>query len=348
MATQRKRPFLLSFRRPLFAILVSCLAAGLALPALADAPAKSIHERLAPVVTKSVPETVDDLRTIQEQVKAVLKRVLPCTVCVRIGPGQGSGVLISADGYVLTAGHVAGQPDRKATIILPDGRQLKGKTLGMNRQIDSGLVKITEDGKWPFLEMGKSTQIKAGQWCIAIGHPGGYRPGRTPVVRVGRVLEQTDDYVRTDCTLVGGDSGGPLVDLQGKVIGIHSRIGNSLTWNVHVPVDTYRDSWERLAKGESWGGRLGSKGDAEPFLGVQGDTDASECRLIRILPGSPAEKAGLKENDVVTRFGTKVINNYDELVAQIARRRPGDEVTLDVLRGEDSVTVRVVIGKREG
>jgi serine protease Do len=340
-------PSLLRRQRLTRLFLLTCLAGTLTLPAFADVAAKTETKTLPPALDKVVPESVEDLRAIQQQVKRVLDKVIPCTVGVRIGSGQGSGVIISADGYVLTAGHVAGQPDRNATIILPDGRQLKAKTLGVNRGIDSGLVKITDKGKWPFVPMGKSADLKRGQWCLAIGHPGGYQAKRTPVVRLGRILEVSDSVLRTTCTLVGGDSGGPLFDLQGNVIGIHSRIGNLITANLHVPVDTYRDTWERLAKGDSWGGRLGRGGD-DAFLGVQGDPEAKECRLLRIVPGSPAEKAGLKENDVVTRFGKRTINGYDELVAQIERRRPGDAVTLEVQRGDESVTVRVVLGKREG
>jgi serine protease Do len=302
--------------------------------------------RLPSVLEKEVPETVADLRAIQKQVKTVLDRVQPCVVNVRVGGGQGSGVVISADGYVLTAGHVAGRPDRTAVIVFPDGRKAKGKTLGINTGIDSGLIRITDAGPWPFVPMGRSGDVKRGAWCIAVGHPGGFQEGRSPVVRVGRVLDASDSLLRTTCALVGGDSGGPLFALDGKVIGIHSRIGNSLAFNIHVPVDTYRETWDRLAKGELWGGRLGSRGEGA-YLGVQGDPEAKECRLMRIVPGSPAEKAGLREDDVVTRFGKRAISDYEELVAQIARRRPGDEVTLEVRRGDELLTMRVVLGKRE-
>jgi hypothetical protein len=92
---------------------------------------------------------------------------------------------------------------------------------------------------------------------MAIGHPGGFRPNRQPVLRVGRVLQSTQFVIRSDAAVVGGDSGGPLFDMNGRVVGIHSRIGGSMTDNFHVPVKTYRDTWDRLAKGESWGGQLG-------------------------------------------------------------------------------------------
>src|SRR5262249_42222176 len=155
---------------------------------------------------------------------------------------------------VLTAGHVSGTPNREAMLVLADGRRVKAKTLGNNRGIDSGMMKITTEGKYPFVPLGNSTDLKKGQWVITVGHPGGYNPNRSPVVRVGRVLNRTNGYIESDCTLVGGDSGGPLFDMQGNLVGIHSRIGWNITDNVHVPVDTYRDTWDRLAKAESWGG----------------------------------------------------------------------------------------------
>jgi serine protease Do len=219
----------------------------------ADEP-KSSKPAPAPDSTKPAPLTVDDLRALETQVQAVVAKVRPATVGVAIGPSQGSGVIVKG-GYVLTAGHVSGQPGREAILSLADGRRVKGKTLGRNGGIDSGLIKITEEGKWPSAEMGKSAGLKQGQWVVCIGHPGGFRPTRTPVVRLGRVLDAGDLLIRTDCTLVGGDSGGPLFDLDGKVVGINSRINAPITVNIHVPVDTYSLTWGSLARSKVWGER---------------------------------------------------------------------------------------------
>src|SRR4030095_1140333 len=103
-----------------------------------------------------------------------------------------------------------------------------------------------------FAEMGASDAVKYRQWCLATGHPGGYQEDRQAVLRLGRVSDNESGAIVTDCTLVGGDSGGPLFDLDGRVIGINSRIGQNLAANMHVPVNTYRSSWERMAKGEAW------------------------------------------------------------------------------------------------
>ncbi len=245
--TPRRSPLLL------FVLAFGLLAFGLLQPSRADEP----QPKSAPL--KTVPENVDDLRAIEKRVQAVVAKVTPAVVGVRVGAAQGSGVIIDKDGTVLTAGHVSGLPGRDAQIILPDGKKLKAKTLGQNKGIDSGMLKITDEGDWPAVEMGKSSDLKPGQWVVAIGHPGGYRSNRTPVVRVGRILTVNKFLIRTDCTLVGGDSGGPLFDMEGRVIGIHSRIGGAITENVHVPVDTYRETYAKLAKGESWGGFLGQQ-----------------------------------------------------------------------------------------
>jgi serine protease Do len=208
------------------------------------------------VLDKPVPRNIQDLRAIQEQVKKVLAKVMPCTVAVRIGTNGGSGVIVSKDGYVLTAGHISNhKPGRPVTLILADGRHVKGKTLGSNKGMDSGMIQITDEGEWPVAKMGDASKLKKGQWCITLGHPDGYKPGRPPVVRLGRVLDYNAQEICTECALVGGDSGGPLFDLNGRVLGIHSSIRESIASNLHVPVNTYRTTWDRLVESEIWTSR---------------------------------------------------------------------------------------------
>lgn len=324
--------------RPFHSFALFCLFIGLTASLSADEPVKA----LPPALEKPAPEGLDDLRAIQKQTRGVLAKVIPATVGVRIGQAQGSGVIVSKDGLVLTAGHVSGQPGRDAILIFPDGKTVKGKTLGANAGVDSGLIQITDKGEWPFVEMGKSSGLKRGQWCLAIGQPGGYHKGRTPPVRLGRILEQDRSIIRTDCALVGGDSGGPLFDMQGRVIGIHSRIGGQLTANIHVPVDAYRDDWDRLVNSEIFGGPTPNG----PFVGVRGDLEGDDCRILRVVPDSPADKAGLKVDDIIQKFNGRKIASFEEFIAAVQKKKVGDEVSLEVLRGKETLTVKLKLGKR--
>jgi len=299
---------------------------------------------------REAPDGTADLAAMQERFREVSRRVVPCTVGVRAGGGQGSGVIVSEDGYVLTAGHVSARPGRTVTLIFHDGRQVKAETLGVNHGIDSGLLKITEEGKWPFVEMGKSGELAEGQWCLATGHPGGYQPGRAPPVRVGRVLRNRSSAVTTDCVLVGGDSGGPLFDMNGRVIGINSRISQSFAANVHVPVDTFTETWERLKKGESWGqrGRGSVPTRGGPYLGVTSDSDSDNCRIGGVTDGSPAEAAGLQTGDVITQADGEPIETFQDLATRVRKKKPGDEIILEVRRDDTTFSVKVKIGKYEG
>jgi len=292
---------------------------------------------------KPAPESVEEARAIQKQVKEVLARVTPSVVGIQVGDASGSGVIIK-DKYVLTAGHVSGKPGRDCFLILPDGKRLKGKTLGQNVNIDSGLIEIVEEGKFPSVDLGESAKLLKGQWVLCLGHPGGFRPGRSPVVRLGRVLAASDYTIRTDCTLVGGDSGGPLFDLSGKVVGIHSSIGPNITINNHVPVNTFRETWDRLAKGESWGGLNFGRDSA--YLGLTLEKADKGLKIKEVTPDSPASKSGMKTDDVLTRFDGKAVGTQDDLIELLAKKKPNDEVALEVVRGGETVTLKVKLGRR--
>ena len=226
-----------------------------------------LEREVVEVLQKSYPRSVDDLRTIQQQVRRVLDRVMPATVGVQIGSSAGSGVIVSPDGLVLTAGHVSGKPNQNVVFLMSDGRRVRGRTLGLNHRIDSGMMKITDKGPWPYVPLAESSNVSPGQWVVATGHPGGYSEDRSPPVRLGRILFANDDVLCTDCTLVGGDSGGPLFNMQAEVVGIHSRIGDrSQTTSTCLSRPTVRrgtDCW-RDKPGEANSGRT-SVGRCDPI-----------------------------------------------------------------------------------
>ena len=302
------------------------------------------QERLNRILAGGTPSSVADLKAMQDKVFKLTRKLSDTTVGVQVGAAQGSGVLISKDGYVLTAAHVAGTPNRDVIFLMSDGRMLRGKTLGLNRTMDAGLMKITEGNEFPFAEMGVSEGLKEGQWCLATGHPGGYQSDRSPVLRLGRILLSDRTAITTDCTLVGGDSGGPLFDMEGRVIGINSRISGPLTANMHVPVNTFKDTWGRLEKGDAWGHFPGH----EPFIGIRGEADTDVAKIAHVFEDSPAESAGLKIGDVVLSMDGAAVTNFASLTAMVREKQPGDTIRLKVKRGDETKEMRLTIGKRGG
>jgi serine protease Do len=198
--------------------------------------------------------------------------------------------------------------------------------------------------------MGHSADLRKGQWVIALGHPGGYQKGRQPVVRVGRVLEATAKHLRTDCTLVGGDSGGPLFDMRGQVVGVHSRIGAAITYNIHVPVDTYVETWDRLAASEVWGSPFAALGldklGEGPFLGVRPDPDSRSFKILAVVPNSPAAKAGLQADDVILKIEDRDVRTLGDFDAVMRALQPGNQVTLAFRRGSEQLSITLTLGKR--
>jgi len=305
---------------------------------------------LPAALSRSAPESVDDLKAIQDHVKKVIKKVTPAVVGITIGGSAGSGVIIDEEGHVLTAGHVSGKPGTDCRLVLADGKIVKGKSLGQNKGIDSGLIKITDKGKYPYVRMGDSSKVKVSDWVLSLGHPGGYKPTRKIVARVGRVMKTNKSLIQTDCTLVGGDSGGPLFDMQGRVIGIHSRIGPPITENVHVPINTYKDTWDRLVKAESWGGFTLPFFDRpaanKAYLGVVFDRDSKELKIDEITEGTPAEKAGLKAGDLIVGIDETKLKTRTEMSEFMSKKKPGDEVTIVIKRDGEEKKVKVKLGKR--
>lgn len=299
------------------------------------------------------PSTLQELKALELQQSKVAQAIERVTVNVQQGSAQGSGVIITADGYVLTAAHVAGGKDRVAWVILSDGTQLKARTLGMNRDKDAGLIKIEDSrfGPWPHATIGRSSDLRVGQWCIASGHPGGWKPDRGAVIRVGRVLkisksrsEKVAHTLFTDCALIGGDSGGPLFTLEGKLIGIHSRIGTDVEDNMHVPIDVFSASWDRMVNREVWGMLPGY----QPIIGV-GGTKGDERALISSLdPSGPARQAGLEVGDLIVACDGVAITTFVELREHVEQSMPGDVIVLKVQRKDQILQLPVTVGVRGG
>ena len=271
MMTQR-----LMRRVPVLFLLAACFS-GLSFAPLAGYPNK--------------PTEPEDLKLVQQKVKEVARKNMNLVVAVTDGIGYGSGVIVSEDGLVLTAGHVLLTGGTDFRVIFPDGREAKAEPWGRNLNVDAGMVRILEEGPWDHAEMGTLATLRKGDWCVCLGHSGGYELGRRPPVRAGRIIDFEPDQLVTDCVLIGGDSGGPLFDLEGRVVGIHSSIGGSIAENRHVSIATFRKHWDRMISGEKWGQlpELAGKEDEQQkppgkrsSMGIRVDRSSGTAKLLLV------------------------------------------------------------------
>lgn len=327
-------------------------------------------ELIVPAVVPAVevaPDPVAELRERQNRVQEVFHRVAPSVVALgsadSSASGWGSGVIVNDSGLILTAGHVTAATGEDIIVYLADGRQLDGKRLGANMNRDASMVQIVgdPDESYPYVEVAEPDTASLGDWVVAMGHPGGYDPTRPAPLRVGRVIQKQGlKLLVTDCTLSGGDSGGALFDLQGRLIGIHSSIAQSLSHNIHVAMAVYHKHWDRMQEGEEWG-KLENLFD-EPLPGYESKIDRTNNRallgaeldkrsrngvLVRSARrGLPAADGGLRPGDLIVEFDGKRVTQYTELFPLLSAMDPGDRVALVVDRRGREVSLEITMGDR--
>lgn len=298
------------------------------LPIWAQGPDAGAEFKSAPNV-----KNFKELQKLDRQIVDMSRQAQPATVCLvsRDGRGSGSGVVVSEDGLILTAAHVTSSMPDGVIVIFPDGTRKTGEILGADYDRDASMVQITDEGKYPFVSTGESKGLRRNQWTVAVGHSGGFDPTRKPPVRLGRVLANTD-FVVTDTAVVGGDSGGPLFDVEGRVIGIHSNIGMTLSENRHVPIDVYLSQWDKLKEGKTSGRRFNSnpqpvQSPDRPMLGVQLGDGEGGVLVTEVVPNSPAENAGLRGGDLIIKVNDQEVSEPDGLIQLVGEFKAGDEVS---------------------
>lgn len=308
---------------------------------------------LAATHAREPVRTPAELAALQEKVRQVAARTMPATVSLMSAQtgSSGSGVVVAKDGLILTAAHVV-QGAESMLVIFPDGKEAEGRVLGANYSKDIAMVRLPADRPWPFVPMGQSKSLNAGDWVVALGHSAGFDAARTPPVRFGRVVSRgPGNFITTDCTLIGGDSGGPLFDVNGKLVAIHSSIGESLSNNNHAGIDGFREDWDRLLEGDTWG-RLALNPFANPEMPVLGIVMGLNRRVTgvvveSVVPRSPAAAAGVRTGDLIVKLDDAPIADGGVLLRVLAKRQAGDKVKLGLKREGNPVDVTVTLGKLE-
>ncbi|HEY3737300.1 MAG TPA: trypsin-like peptidase domain-containing protein [Jatrophihabitans sp.] len=305
-------------------------------------------------------------------VAAAAAKIGPSVVTINIvtsqEQGTGSGVVIRKDGYILTNNHVVSGATGNGdiSVVLSDGEREPATIVGVDVSDDLAVVKINTSSQLTAAEFAKSSDLQVGQTVVAVGAPLGLSDTVTagivsntarPVTTGGDTNSDTAIFnaVQTDAAINPGNSGGPLVNLNGSVVGINSAIatdaalGGSSSGNIGIgfaiPSDeASRIAAELIANGKATHALLGiSVGDQN----LNGTATGSVGALVKdVSAGGPADKAGLKNGDVVTELDGQRIDTSDALVAAVRSHAPNTEVSLTYLRNGESKTVQVTLGEQ--
>jgi len=270
-------------------------------------------------------------------------------------PGVGSGFIISQDGYILTNNHVV-EGAEEIVVALSDRRERVATLIGADSLSDLALLKIDEDNL-PAVKLGRSETLKVGEWVLAIGSPFGFQHSVTKgiVSAKGRSLpEDANNYVpfiQTDVAINPGNSGGPLFNMDGEVVGINSQIftrsGGFMGLSFAIPVDVAMEVVAQLKDtGHVRRGWLGvyiqqvDRDLAESF----GLDRPSGALVTQIFPGGPAEKAGIREGDIIPEFNKKKIDLSTDLPQIVGRTPAESEVKVLVVRAGKRKIIDVAVG----
>ncbi|MGE3480652.1 MAG: DegQ family serine endoprotease [Gammaproteobacteria bacterium] len=266
----------------------------------------------------------------------------------------GSGFIISADGYVLTNNHVIRDAD-EIVVRLSDRREFVAEVVGSDKNSDVALLKIDAD-KLPVVKIGSSSDLKVGSWVLAIGSPFGFEHSVTAgiVSAKGRSLpnENYVPFIQTDVAINPGNSGGPLFNLDGEVVGVNSQIfsrtGGFMGLSFAIPIDIAMSVVDQLrSEGHVTRGWLGiliqdvDRALAESF----GMSKPIGALVARVLPDSPAQKAGVMVGDVIVEFDGKEVESSGALPPMVGVSKIGAKLPLKVIRNGKPLTLKVMISE---
>jgi serine protease Do len=272
--------------------------------------------------------------------------------------GEGSGFIVSSDGYILTNAHVVDQAD-EVTIRLTDRREFVAKIIGLDKPTDVAVLKI-EAKDLPVVRIGDPAKLRPGEWVLAIGSPFGFDNTATAgiVSATARGLPGGDsnyvNFIQTDVAVNPGNSGGPLFNLAGEVVGINSQIysrsGGYMGISFAIPIDVAVNVRDQIiAKGRVSRGKIGvAIQQVDATLAESFGLDRPRGALVgNVEADGPADKAGLRQGDIILSANGRVIERSEELPTIIGAIRPGTEVTLEVWRERSKRTLKIRVGELE-
>ena len=322
----------------------------------------SIAKRVTPtVVTISTRETVRS-NALRGQIPEDYRRFFRMPRGERRErPGLGSGIIMSADGYVLTNHHVAGSAD-EITVILNDNQEFEARLVGTDSLTDVAVIKIDAEGL-ASAPVGNSDEIQIGEWVMAVGAPLDLRSTVTSgiISALGRNLNiisdrsgfAIEDFIQTDAAINPGNSGGALINLDGEVIGVNTAIasgtGGFVGYGFAIPINLARKVMDDIiTHGRVRRGFLGinlrrvdaSLADAFGLDGPRG------VLIANVFSDTPADAAGLKDEDIILSIDGTAVNRPNQVQSLIARKHPDETVALEIRRKNRTITLQVKLGEK--
>ncbi|HEV7865251.1 MAG TPA: trypsin-like peptidase domain-containing protein [Acidimicrobiia bacterium] len=285
-------------------------------------------------------------------VKGILAKVEPSVVDIvassRRSTGEGTGIIISPDGYILTNAHVVSGASKVTVTTSTSSKALPATVIGADEAHDVALIKLDSGGgSLPAADLGRSSDVKVGDDVVAIGNALGLRGDPTVtrgiVSALGRTVENLTGMIQTDAAINPGNSGGPLVNSAGQVIGINTAVAADGAQNIGfaIPIDKAKALADRLKTGQ---------GPAPTaFLGVSTTETADGsggAQVVQLVAGGPAQKAGIAVGDLIVTFDGKPVATADALSGLVQNRQPGDTVQVVVERNGSSRTVSLTLGTK--
>lgn len=273
--------------------------------------------------------------------------------------GLGSGVIIRADGYIVTNRHVIDGAD-ELEVRLFDGRVFDAEVVGADELSDVAVIRIDVDEELPYVSTGNSDDLRVGQWVLAFGSPLSESLSNTVTAGIVSALgrfsrgNRIENFIQTDAAINPGNSGGPLVDLKGQLVGLNTAIytqtGGYQGVGLAIPGNTIKSVAEQLiSEGRVTRGYLGIRfSPISEALSKALNAPRGAAQVASVEDGGAAEKAGLKEGDVIVAIDGKELTNANELLTIVATAMPGDELELRVLRDDKQRTIKVTLGERPG
>ncbi len=267
--------------------------------------------------------------------------------------GLGTGFIIDREGLIVTNNHVV-EGAAKINVVLQDEREFEATVVGRDPQTDLALIKVEAGKDLPAVPIGKSSELEVGEWVVAIGNPFGLEHTVTAgiVSAKGRVIGAGpyDDYIQTDASINPGNSGGPLLNMQGEVVGINTAIiASGQGIGFAIPIDMASDIVAQLkAEGSVTRGWLGvTIQDLNRDLASYYDIEEGRGVLVtQVIPGDPADQAGIQPNDIILEIDGTPVNDSRELTAKAADLAVDQKVDVTVLRDGKTRTLDLKVGQR--